>query len=270
MTITSSQTGGFTSAPFLLRRRSRFVQSRKQAEPFGVIEATHLRFVFQFLEPFGQAVETEGVQLVECGMSEHEDFLSMVVAGTAQIGVVEERGRTAVIGRRVALTGEEGGDALAIEDAQFDGVGRHRLDAGRVEAAIRAQDAQAGAEPLFGMRPAGEHGADQAFGVRPDLAGPAAEPIRRPLGVTPVGAGHVVGVRAVLAAHVAALVDADALTAMEDLDRARGDPHLNLGADERVWNRIQKVMDLDVIVEIDPRAPPFRELPIWGCRYSSG
>lgn len=26
MTITSSQTGGFTSAPFLLRRRSRFVQ----------------------------------------------------------------------------------------------------------------------------------------------------------------------------------------------------------------------------------------------------
>jgi len=27
VTITSSQTGGFTSAPFLLRRRSRFVQS---------------------------------------------------------------------------------------------------------------------------------------------------------------------------------------------------------------------------------------------------
>src|SRR5271157_6131734 len=135
-------------------------------------------------------------------MSEHEDFLSMVVAGTAQIGVVEEGGGTAVLGRRVALTGEEGGDALAIEDAQFDGAGRHRFQAGRVEAAIRAQNAQAGAEPLFGMRPAGEHGADQAFGVRPDLAGPAAEPIRRPLGVTPVGAGHVVGVRAVLAAHV--------------------------------------------------------------------
>ena len=29
MTITSSQTGGFTSAPFLLRRRSRFVQSAR-------------------------------------------------------------------------------------------------------------------------------------------------------------------------------------------------------------------------------------------------
>ena len=120
------------------------------------------------------------------------------------------------------------------------------------------------------MRPAGEHGADQAFGVRPDLAGPAAEPIRRPLGVAPVGAGHMVGVRAVLAAHGAALMGADALAAMEDLDRARGDPHVDLGADERVRDRIQKVMDLDVIVEIDPRAPPFRELPIVGGQGDEG
>jgi hypothetical protein len=57
---------------------------------------------------------------------------------------------------------------------------------------------------------------------------------------------------------------ADPLAAMEDLDRARGDPHVDLGADERVGNRIQEVMDLDVIIEIDPGAPPFRELPIVG------
>src|SRR5260370_25956308 len=114
------------------------------------------------------------------------------------------------------------------------------------------------------MRPAGERGADQALGVRPDLAGPPAEPIRRPLGVTPVGAGHVIGVRAVLTAYVAALMGADALAAMEDLDRARGDPHVDLGADERVRDRIQEVMDLVVVIEIDPRAPPFRELPIVG------
>src|SRR5208337_1819975 len=128
------------------------------------------------------------------------DFLSMVVAGTAQIGVVEERGRTVLGGSGVGFAGEKGGDALASEDAQFDGAGRHRFDADRIEAAIRAQNAEAGAEPLFGMRPTGEHGADQAFGVRPDLAGPPAEPVRRPLRVAPVGAGHMVGVRAVLAA----------------------------------------------------------------------
>src|SRR5271167_983131 len=194
----------------------------------------------------------------------------MVVAGTAQIRVVEEGGGAVLGGSWVAFAGEEGGDALAIEDAQFDGAGRHRFDADRIETAIRAQNAKAGAEPLFGMRPAGEHGADQAFGVRPDLAGPPAEPIRRPLGVAPVGAGHMVGVRAVLAAHVAALMDADALTAMEDLDGSRGDPHLDLGADERVWNRVEEVMDLDVIVEIDPRAPPFRELPIVGGQGDEG
>ena len=80
----------------------------------------------------------------------------------------------------------------------------------------------------------------------------------------------MVGVRAVLAAHVTALMDADALAPMEDLDGSRGDPHLDLGADERVRDRIQKVMDLDVIVEIDPRAPPFRELPIVGGQGDEG
>ena len=51
---------------------------------------------------------------------------------------------------------------------------------------------------------------------------------------------------------------------MEDLDGSRGDPHVDLGADQRMRGRIKKVMNLDVIVEIDPRAPPFRELPIVG------
>ena len=46
----------------------------QQPEPFGMIEAARFRFVFEFLEPFGQAVEAEGVQLVECRMSEHGDF----------------------------------------------------------------------------------------------------------------------------------------------------------------------------------------------------
>ena len=104
----------------------------------------------------------------------------MVVAGTTQIGVIEKRGGTAFLGRGVVrLAGEKGGDALAVEDAQFEGAGRDRFDACRVDAAIGAQNAQACAEPLFGVRPAGEHGADQAFGVGSDLAGPAAEPLRR-------------------------------------------------------------------------------------------
>src|ERR1700722_16730218 len=189
----------------------------------------------------------------------------MVVAGTTQIGVIEKRGGTAFPGRGVVrLAGEKGGDALAVEDAQFEGAGGDRFEASRIDATIRAQNAQAGAEPLFGVRPAGEHGADQAFGVGSDLAGPAAEPIRRPLGVIPVGTGHVVGLRAVLAAHVAALVGRDALASMEHLDRARGDAKLDLGANQSVRYRLAEVMNLAVILEVDSRAPPFRELPILG------
>ena len=65
-------------------------------------------------------------------MSEHEDFLSIVVAGTAQIGVIEQRGGRIVFGGRVVgLAGEQGGDALAVEDAQFDGSRARRPQRGR-------------------------------------------------------------------------------------------------------------------------------------------
>ena len=75
----------------------------------------------------------------------------MVVAGTAQIGVVEERRLATVFGRcLVVLLGQEGGDALAIERAKFEGAGRHGLDVRRIDAPIRAQDAKAGSEALFG------------------------------------------------------------------------------------------------------------------------
>jgi hypothetical protein len=35
---------------------------------------------------------------------------------------------------------------------------------------------------------------------------------------------------------------------MKDLDGARGDAHLDLGANERMRNRIEKVVDLGVII----------------------
>ena len=163
----------------------------------------------------------------------------MVIAGAAQIGVIEERGLTAAFrGGPVVLAGAERGDALAGERAEFNGAGRNRFGARRIDAAIKPQDSKAGAKTLFGMLSAGEHGGDQPLGVGPDLAGPAAEPVRRPLGVTPVGSGHVIGIGAVPGAHVTTRVDADAPAAMEYLDRAGGDAHIDFGADQRMRNRI--------------------------------
>jgi hypothetical protein len=59
----------------------------------------------------------------------------------------------------------------------------------------------------------------------------------------------VVGIRAVLAAHVAALVGRHALASMECLDCARRDANLALGANQCARNRVEEVMDLDVIID---------------------
>jgi hypothetical protein len=50
----------------------------------------------------------------------------------------------------------------------------------------------------------------------------------------------VIRVCAVLAAHIAALVDRDALAAMEDLDDSRGGANLDFGANQRVRNEYRK------------------------------
>ena len=105
----------------LLSAQRQFI-FEQQSEPFGVIETARFGLVFEFPESLGQAMKTEGVQLIECRDERAWDFHSMVVAGTTQIGVIEKRGGTAFLGRGVVrLAGEKGGDALAVEDAQFEG-----------------------------------------------------------------------------------------------------------------------------------------------------
>src|SRR5208283_3908623 len=102
--ISISTTSPQSSRPVVLAVTDQDKVGNFQAALLGKIQSA----LTQVLEPFGQAVEAEGVQLVEGRMSEHGDFLSVVVAGTAQIGVVEERGGAAVIGGgALRLAGEE-------------------------------------------------------------------------------------------------------------------------------------------------------------------
>jgi hypothetical protein len=68
----------------------------------------------------------------------------------------------------------------------------------------------------------------------------------------------------VLAPYVAALMGRHALATMEDLDRARGGANIDLSADQRMGNRVEEAVDLDVVVEIDARAAPLGELPVVG------
>jgi len=68
----------------------------------------------------------------------------MVAAGAAQIGVVEERSPTIVLGCGSGVFARERrGDAPAIEDAPFDGAGGDRFKQSRIETAKGAQNPQA-------------------------------------------------------------------------------------------------------------------------------
>ena len=99
--------------------------------------------------------------------------------------MIEQR-RSAAAARAglVELMGEDGRHAFVGERADRDGAGGDRFGALGIDAAIEPQNAEAGAESLFGMRSIGEHGYDQPFRARSDLGGPAAEAIGRPFGVT--------------------------------------------------------------------------------------
>ncbi len=68
-----------------------------------MLEAARLGLVFEVLEPLCQSMEAERVKLVEGGMSEHEEFLSVEVAGTAQIGVVKSAGGRSFVAVPAAL-----------------------------------------------------------------------------------------------------------------------------------------------------------------------
>ena len=103
-----------------------------------------------------------------------------------------------------------------------------------------------------------EDGGDQRFGVGANGARPAPEAVRRPFGVAAMRARHVLGIGAMAAATIAALMGGDTPAAMEHLDDARGNAHVDFGANERVRHRVEEVFDLDMVVEPDAGETPFR------------
>ena len=110
----------------------------------------------------------------------------MVVAGAAQIGVIEQGRRPVFPGGRRGFAREQRDDAFAIERADLERAGGDGFGARGLDASIKLQNAEAGAKALFGMAPTREDGDDQPFGVRPDASGPATEAVRRPIGVAPM------------------------------------------------------------------------------------
>ena len=86
------------------------------------------------------------------------------------------------------------------------------------------------------MRPIGQDGEDEPLGVGPDRSPPAPESIGSPLGVTPMRTGHVIGISAVPAAAITALMSSNTQTPMEQLDGPGGGANVDLLPDQAVWN----------------------------------
>src|SRR5690606_12645174 len=181
---------------------------------------------------------------------------SMEVAGATQIGVADDG--AGIAGRPGGpAVGDERGDALAGQPADLDGARRDCLGAFMAEIAIEPQNAQACPEALFGMGPAGQNGDDQPLGLRPDRGGPSAEARRCPLGISAMGTGHVLRVRAVTPPAIAALVNRNALAAVEDLDRPGRRANVDLLPDEAMRHRMEEGFELDVVVGGNADRAPF-------------
>jgi hypothetical protein len=155
---------------------------------------------------------------------------------------------------------EDRGDRAVGEAVDLESPGAGRLEAIGAVAFAQADDAETGAEALFGMRLLLEDGRDQEAGLGADGVSLALQAFVGPAGVAPMGARHVLGYRAVAPVLEGAQVCGDAPAAMEQLDGLGGDPGADRLADQLMRHRVVVLGDLDVIVDADPALLPLGEL----------
>ena len=103
---------------------------------------------------------------------------------------------------------------------------------------------------MLGMLVLFEQAAHDGTGGAADLLAPVDEPLRRPLEVSAVSGGHVLG-HGSEAAGTRAQMGRNALAAMQQLDGVRGDAGVQRLADQRVRHAIAMLVDLDVVVNMN-------------------
>ena len=134
-----------------------------------------------------------------------------------------------------------------------DGAGTGGFQADLAIALDQPEEAEAGAIALLRVRPVGEDGLDEGRGLGADGARPGREPGRRPLQVALMSFRHVGGVGGVATPAVTAHMGGAALAVMEDLDGARGEASVDMLVDERIRDGVVVPVQLDVVVDVDPR-----------------
>src|SRR6267378_3206590 len=184
------------------------------------------------------------------------NLLSMVVAGAADVLVDQERRLRGGGGGMLSAVLQDRADRAVGAGAEHQRTGAGGIDPFGAIALDQAQDADAGAEALFGMRPRPQNHIDQNGDVAADRFGFAADALVRPVAIAPVRTGHVFGDGGRAVRSQAAAVAGDALAAVENLDCCRSDPRLDLLADQLVRHAVVMLGELDVVIEVDATALP--------------
>ena len=172
---------------------------------------------------------------------------------------VQQRGR---VRRGVVVEGpveaglQDRGDRAVGARADGQAALAGRLQPGVAIGLGQPQDAEAGPEALLGMRLGAHDGLDQGGRSRPDLGGKGQHPRRRPAGVAPMRARHVLGRRRVPPLQRRPRMGRHALAGVEHLDRGVGDARLDHLADQPRRHRVEMPVHLDVVVGRHPAAPP--------------
>ena len=167
--------------------------------------------------------------------------------------------RWLVRGVPIELVVEDGTDRSVGERADVDGARGGGFQTCDTERSRQAQDAKAGSEALFGVRPVLQDELAERCGCWPDEGGVSADAADGPVGVPAMTRWHVIGDRGVLAVAARSHVHGDPLAPGEDLDGAPGEAHLDLGAREAIGNAVEMALDIDVIIDANPAHAPFGE-----------
>src|SRR6266702_1555987 len=168
-------------------------------------------------------------------------LLSVVVVAAADVLVVDGWARRRWLRRRRDAVEVVLEDRLYVPvraGAHREGAGASRLQPLLAVPLAEPQDPEARAVALLRVAALREDRLGERLRARPDRPRPVDDPGRRPLRVLAVRPRHVLVDRRVPAALVAAQVGGDALALVEQLDRDRGEPRLDLLMHERVRCRV--------------------------------
>jgi len=130
---------------------------------------------------------------------------------------------------------------------------------------------KAGAEALFGMRPALQDQLAKGGSGRANRSGLAANALDGPVGIAPMARRHVLGHGGVPTVAAGAQMSGDPLALQKDLDGTRRQPRLDLTASKAVGDAVEVVLDLDMVVDADPTNAPFgKAIGLRGQRLEAG